>query len=42
MVQPQDLNLGYFCLHSQLVLFGSLNVTSLNSTLLLQAFVMLA
>jgi hypothetical protein len=33
MIQIQDLHLSYFCLHSQLVLLGSLNVTSLNSTI---------
>jgi len=33
IIQPQDLLVGYLCLISQLVLLGSLNVTSLNSTL---------
>ena len=33
MIKPQDILLSYLCLISQLVLLGSLNVTSLNSTL---------
>jgi len=33
MIKPQDLLLGCLCLHSHLVVLGSLNVTSLSSTL---------